>query len=250
MPLPGAAGRRALPRGPAGWGHPALRLPGWLRLSRLAGRSPWAVGAGFIPPGDVGAAAGSPGTMQASSPTGVATPPILRFPGWWLWFPRSVGRAFTPAVPWWFQNWNIRAAARSGGMRASRPTFARAAAAAPLGRAFAVGRRGGIYPARGRWRRRRVARDDASIVPYRGCDHTKLRPARRAAALPQICLPCQREVARPQAVTEGLPRLEMPLPGAAGYLRRRGVRRDEGIPPYVCPGSRGRPGWPGVRRGP
>ena len=27
-------------------------------------------------------------------------------------------------------------------------------------------------------------------------------------------------------------------------LRRRGVRRDEGIPPYVRPGGRGRPGWP------
>ena len=140
-------------------------------------------------------------------------------------------------------------AAGSGGMRASRPTFVRLAAAIPVGRAFAVGRRGGIYPARGRWRRRRVARDDASIVPYRGCDHTKLRPARRAAALPQICLPCQREVARPQAVTEGLPRLEMPLPGAAGGLHRRGVRRDEGIPPYVCPGGRGRLGWPGVGHG-
>ena len=143
----------------------------------------------------------------------------------------------------------VCAAARSGGMRASRPTFARLAAAIPVGRAFAVGRRGGIYPARGRWRRRRVARDDASIVPYRGCDHAKLRPSRLGAALPQICLPCQREVARPQAVTEGLPRLEMPLPGAAGCLRCRKVRRDEGIPPYVCPGGRGRPGWPGVRPG-
>ena len=33
-------------------------------------------------------------------------------------------------------------------------------------------------------------------------------------------------------------------------LRRREVRRDEGIPPYVYPGGRGRPGWPGVGRGP
>ena len=29
-----------------------------------------------------------------------------------------------------------------------------------------------------------------------------------------------------------------------GASRRRGVRRDEGIPPYVSPDSRGRPGWP------
>ena len=29
-----------------------------------------------------------------------------------------------------------------------------------------------------------------------------------------------------------------------GTLRRRRVRRDEGIPPYVSPDSRGRPGWP------
>ena len=80
-----AAGRDggiALPQGPAGWGHLALRLSGWPRPSRLAGRSPWAVGAGFIPPGDVGAAAGSPGTMQASSPTGVAITQSCGLPGW------------------------------------------------------------------------------------------------------------------------------------------------------------------------
>ena len=29
-----------------------------------------------------------------------------------------------------------------------------------------------------------------------------------------------------------------------GTSRRRRVRRDEGIPPYVSPDSRGRPGWP------
>ena len=31
---------------------------------------------------------------------------------------------------------------------------------------------------------------------------------------------------------------------ARGCPRRRRVRRDEGIPSYVCPDSRGRPGWP------
>ena len=33
---------------------------------------------------------------------------------------------------------------------------------------------------------------------------------------------------------------------ARGTLRRRGVRRDEGIPPYVRPGGRGKPIWPVV----
>ena len=47
--------------------------------------------------------------------------------------PRSVGRAFTPAAPWQFQNRGVRAAAGSGGMRASRPTVARVAAAVPVG---------------------------------------------------------------------------------------------------------------------
>ena len=36
---------------------------------------------------------------------------------------------------------------------------------------------------------------------------------------------------------------------ARGRLRRRGVRRDEGIPPYGRPGGYGRPGWPVVCHG-
>ena len=47
----------------------------------------------------------------------------------------------------------------------------------------------------------RGLRDDASIVPYIGLWY------RRVCYFPvsnSICLPCQREVARPQAVTEGL----------------------------------------------
>ena len=83
-------------------------------------------------------------------------------------------------------------------------------------------------------------------------------------------LPCQREVARPQAVTEGLPCGGLPLEkaevcgeaipsifvlapfdkGACWGARRRRAQRDEGIPPYVCPGSRGYSGWPGIGRGP
>ena len=63
---------------------------------------------------------------------------------------------------------NVPAAARSGGMRASRPTVARVVAAAPVGQASAMVCRGGPWPSRGTLRRRGVPRDDASIVPYRG----------------------------------------------------------------------------------
>ena len=38
-------------------------------------------------------------------------------------------------------------------------------------------------------------------------------------------------------------------PGKPGRSCRRKVRRDEGIPPYVCPEGRGRPVWPGACRG-
>ena len=103
---------------------------------------PLIVGAGFIPPAGVCAAAGSggvraprptaarvaalvrfgrsfsvvcrggpwpsrerprhrrvPGTMQASSPTGVCCNAAPRFPGWPPCFPCSVGRAISPAAP-------------------------------------------------------------------------------------------------------------------------------------------------------
>ena len=59
----------------------------------------------------------------------------------------------------------VCAATGSGGMRASRPTFARAAAAAPIGRAFAVVCRGGPWPSRGRSRHSKVPGRDESR-PY------------------------------------------------------------------------------------
>ena len=52
---------------------------------------------------------------------------------------------------------NVPAAAGSGEMRASRPTVARVVAAAPVGRASALVRRGGPWPSRGTLRRRRVS---------------------------------------------------------------------------------------------
>ena len=58
-------------------------------------------------------------------------------------FPRSVGAGFIPPA-------GVCAAAGCGGMRASRPTAARAAAAVPVGPIRKNIRRGGIYCARRR----------------------------------------------------------------------------------------------------
>ena len=134
------------------------------------------------------------GTMQASSPTKVYYNPevaVSRLAAGPPWF---VGEGFIPPA-------GVCAAARSGGMRASRPTVARVVEASPVGRAFAMVRRGGPWPSRGTLHRRiflvglyvfnfsvgraftpaahwrfqnrdlaaaRGLRDDASIVPYKG----------------------------------------------------------------------------------
>ena len=90
-----------------------------------------------------------------------------------------------------------------------------------------VDRRGGIYPARGRLRRRRV-RDDASIVPYRGLRHGKVAVSRLGTGLPSI-------------VGAGF------IP-PAGVCAAAGVRRDEGIPPYGRPGGCSRPVWRWFRK--
>ena len=87
-------------------------------------------------------------------------------------------------------------------------------------------RRGGIYPARGALRRRKPGR--YGIGPYGG-------GVRVARGLRRFCLPCQREVARPKAVTEGLPYGGLTLL-SSGILRRgnppvRGLRR--GQPPLT-----------------
>ena len=97
---------------------------------------------------------------------------------------------------------NVPAAAESGGMRASRPTVARVVAAAPVGRASAMVRRGGPWPSRGTLRRRGVSGTMQASSPTLVCGIAGFVVSRLAAA---FCLPCQREVARPKAVTEGLP---------------------------------------------
>ena len=72
--------------------------------------------------------------------------------------------------------------------------------------------RGGFDIRPGRLRRRGVARDDASIVPYRGLLSHRV---------------CGFPVGRGPAVGR-----RGGIYPSRGRLRRRGVRRDEGIPPY------------------
>ena len=89
-----------------------------------------------------------------------------------------------------------RPATREGRMPARRKTYCR----------------GGFHIRPGRSRRRGVARDDASIVPYRGLLSHRV---------------CGFPVGRGPAVGR-----RGGIYPSRGRLRRRGVRRDEGIPPY------------------
>ena len=148
--------------------------------SRLAVGPPWFVGEGFIPPAGVCAAARS-GGMRASRPT--------------------VARVVAAAPVG-------RASAMVCRMRASRPTVARVVAAAPVGRASAMVCRGGPWPSRGTLRRRGVSGTMQASSPTLVCGIVGFVVSRLAAA---FCLPCQREVARPQAVTEGLFYGQMPF---------------------------------------
>ena len=61
----------AAARGTAGWGHPALRPPGWLRVSRLVQSTKFIRRGGIYPARGRSRHRGVPGTMQASSPTQV-----------------------------------------------------------------------------------------------------------------------------------------------------------------------------------
>ena len=109
---------------------------------------------------------------------GKIEPPCSRCP---------VGRAFTPAAPRRFQNRGnrgVRAAARSGGMRASRPTLARKAAAAPFGRALAAVRRGGPWPSRKTLRRCKVPGPMRASAPTGVCYNAEGAASRSAACPP------------------------------------------------------------------
>ena len=73
------------------------------------------------------------------------------------------------------------------------------------------------------------SRDDASIVPYMGLRCDKVAVPGWSCTLP---------------LTVGADSIS-----ARKRLRRRGVRRDEGIPPYDRPGGYGRPVWRVVSEG-
>ena len=75
----------------------------------------------------------------------------------------------------------------------------------------------------------RGVRDDASIVPYMGFRCDKVAVPGWSHTLP---------------LTVGADSIS-----ARKRLRRRGVRRDEGIPPYDRPGGYGRPVWRGISEG-
>ena len=154
-------------------------------------------------------------------------------------------------------------------MRASSPTEVCGAAGARffrVGRGPSVGRRGGIYPARGRLRRRGVRRDEG-VPPY-GCPESGSRSL-WAGHIRKVCRggpwPSRgtlrrrgvRGTMRALSPTEvccnagprfpGWPRHSPSSVGvdsisARGCLRRRGVRRDEGIPPYGRLGGHSRSG--------
>ena len=149
-------------------------------------------------------------------------------------------------------------------MRASSPTEVCGAAGARffrVGRGPSVGRRGGIYPARGRLRRRGVRRDEG-VPPY-GCPESGSRSL-WAGHIRKVCrggpwpsrgtlrrrgVPGTMQASSPTEICgaagarfPGWPRHSPSSVGvdsisARGCLRRRGVRRDEGIPPYGRPGG-------------
>ena len=171
------------PHGPAGWGHPALRPPAWLRLSRLAQNIKFVRRGGIYParrrvseanrhaaaalrpenpPAEPGAATNR--ADMESAPTEVCG--IAGF---------AFSRLVTGLAPvrrggiyparGCSRRRNVR-----GTMRASSPTEVCYNAGVwfpgwPRCSPWSVG---GPWASRGRLRQHRGPRDDASIVPYRG----------------------------------------------------------------------------------
>ena len=120
----------------------------------------------------------------------------------------------------------VRAAAGSGGMKASRPTNARAVAAVRFGRSFSLVCRGGPWPSR--------RPSGAAGFPGR-CKHRPLhRLRRRGGSRFAAGFASPRRAGVHARRTAAIPKPEC--------SPRRGVRRDEGIPPYGCPGGRSRSG--------
>ena len=112
--------------------------------------------------------------------------------------------------------------------------------------------RGGPWPSRG------VARDDASIVPYRGCNNAGFEIS-RVAANPPLAVGADSISARgtlrrrgfsgavaafSQICRAGVHARRTTAISKRNRSRRRRARRDEGIPPYGRPGGDGQPFWP------
>ena len=130
-------------------GHPALRPPGWPPPFGLAQNTKFIRRGGIYPARGAWCCRKVPGTMRASSPTWVcnhARAVVSRL---------AAGLAMGRRGGFHIRPRNPCAAVRSGGMRASRPTSARVAAAFPFGRTFAAVCRGGPWPSRGALRRRK-----------------------------------------------------------------------------------------------
>ena len=116
----------------------------------------------------------SPPFVGADSISARGTPRRRGFPDWPPRFSHSVGRAFTPAAHWQFK---IGALPRREPPREGHGPPLRNgtdATAIRLARNIKFIRRGGIYPARGCSRRRRVRRDEG-IPPY-GCPDGRGHP--------------------------------------------------------------------------
>ena len=201
-------------------GHSALRPPGRPRPFRLAQNKKIIRRGGIYParrrsrrrgvPGTISGLRAGPcgpvglrnapaGAVRASSPTEVCYNVGMSFPGWPRHLPLAVGADSISA-----RGRSRRRRVRRDG--ASRPTAARIDAAIPVCRALAVGRRGGIYPARRRSRRRGVCGTMRASSPTEVCYNVGM-------SFP------------------GWPR-HLPLAvgadsiSARGRSRRRGVRRD------------------------
>ena len=98
----------------------------------------------------------SPPFVGADSISARGTPRRRGVPGWLPRSSHSVGRAFTPAAHWQFQNQALPRREHPREVHGPPLRTGTDATAIRLARNIKFIRRGGIYPARGRSRRRRV----------------------------------------------------------------------------------------------
>ena len=148
-----------------------------------------------------------------------------------------------------------------GPMRASAPTRRaawRGNVVSRLPTGPALGRRGGFHIRPRNLVPPQSPRDDASIVPYRGCNHAGFEIS-RVAANPPLAVGADSISARgtlrrrgfsgavaafSQICRAGVHARRTTAISKRKRSRRRGARWDEGIPPYGRPGGDGQPFWP------